>query len=217
MANKLWTDWYDAVVPALPGLPLAAASFAIKRAAIEFCDRSLAWRVAIPAFQATAATGSYTLAAPVAGTIVAKVLELRYKGKLLTNKSPAWLAEHYGDGVDWRTVTADPPTYWTSEFPNQVTIVPLPVTTVAAALAGWCAVKPTDAATGLDEAIWREYHDEIANLAKARLMESPRKPYSNAAEAERLLSEVDSAIGLIAYMRERGGGNAPFRTKTHWI
>jgi hypothetical protein len=218
MAAKLWSAWYDAVLPSLPGLPTGApADFFIKRAAIEFCDRALVWRVPIPAFQATAATPTYTLAAPVADTMVSQLLSLRFLGKKLTNKSAAWLEDYYGPNQDWRDVTADPPQYWVSEFPNQITLAPFPVSTTAAAIDGWCAVKPTDTATGLDEAIWREYHDEIASLAKARAMEIPRKPYSNQGKSDQLLAQVASSIGQIAYAIERGGGDGTLRTKTHWI
>lgn len=215
---KLWSDWYDAVLPFLRGLPPGVvADFYIKRAAIEFCDRSLAWRVAIPAFQATAATGTYTLAAPVAGTTVVEVLELRFLGRELEQKTPEWLKDYYGPSQDWRAKTADPPMYMTCEFPNQVTIVPMPVSTTAAALKGWCAVKPLDTATGVDDNIWREYHDEVATLAKAMAMASPSKPYTDKVGAEKLRADIDSRLGFISLQRAKGAARAPFRTKTHWI
>lgn len=213
---KVWSTLYDAVIPHLPGLaPGGPADFIIKRAAIEFFDRTCAWRVAIPAFQATANTGTYTLAAPVATTTVVKVLELRYLGKELTHKSPEWLREHYGMD-DWRAKTGTPQ-FWTEEAPNEVTVVPKPTVTTADALAGWCAVKPLDDATGIQtDAMWREYHDEIAELAVARGMLSPRKPYTDKAEGREKLKEIDGKIGLIAFHRSSGGG-ARQRTRTHWI
>lgn len=218
MADKAWADWYDAVIPALPGLPTGApADYFIKRAAIEFFDRSCAWRAAIPAFEATINVGTYTLAAPLATTQVVKVLELRFQGRELLHRSPAWLKEKYGQAQDWRNVSAPAPTYWTSEGANKVTIVPKPTATVADALAGWAAIKPTEAATGIDEWLYRDYHDEIADLAVARAAELERRPYSNAREAQRRHSKVNTSIGLIAYELARGRGDGPYRTKTHWI
>lgn len=215
---KTWADWYDAVLPSLPGLPTGApADFFIRRGAIEFFDRSLAWHEAIADFNATAATPTYTLAAPVAGTLIVKVLEINFRGKPLLDKSPAWLKAYYGENVDWRTKTADPPLYWLSERPNQVRLVPFPVSTTANALDGWAAVKPTDDAANVPDEIWREYHDEVADLAKAFAMRVPKKPYTNPQEAQRLEDKVESRIGFIALQRARGGGNAPMRTHTHWI
>lgn len=216
MANKLWSDWYDGVLPELPGLPEGTpADFYIRRAAIEFCKRSQCWRQAIPAFNATAATGVYTLANPVTGAMVAKVLELRFLGRELLVKTPEWLDDKYGPGQDWRTVTADPPVYYTTEQPNKVTIVPFPISTTASALTGFAALMPTDDSTGLDEVIWREHFDDVAKLAKAVAMESAKKPYSNTSRAQQLRKEVDSAIGFVGYNRARGG-RGTYRTKTHW-
>ena len=213
---KVWSTLYDAVLPHLSGLtPGAPADFLIKRAAIEFFDRSCAWRVAIPAFQATADTGAYTLAAPVATTTVVKVTELRYLGKPLEHKTPGWLAEHY-DTEDWRAKTGTP-LYWTEEAPNEVTIVPKPTVTTAAALAGWCAVKPLDDASGIQtDAMWREHHDTIARLAVARGMLSPKKPYTDKAEGRQMLKDLEGEIGLIGYHISTGGGGV-HRTRTHWI
>lgn len=215
---KAWSAWYDAVLPHLPGLPAGApADFIIKRAAIEFFDRSLAWRVAIPDFNATADTPTYVLAAPVLSTLIVKVLDLRFQGKELTPMTPDELREMYGAGVDWRSRGGAAPSYWTSEYPNQVRVVPYPTTTTVNALDGWAAVKPADDAATVPDEIWREYHDDVAMLARARAMEVPKKPYSNPQRAEALLAKVDTRIGLVALQREKGASRAPMRTKTHWI
>jgi hypothetical protein len=213
---KAWSTCYDFVLPHLPGLtPGAPADFLIKRAAIEFFDRSCAWRVAIPAF-ASAASATYVIANLVTNTQVARVLELRYLGRELEHKTPEWLREHYGR-EDWRAVTGSIPLYWTEEAPNEVTIIPAPTAIVAAVFSGWAAVKPLDDATGIQtDAVWREYIDTIAKLAKARGMEMPKKPYTDKAQAKELLAEVASEIGMLAFHREAGSGGV-MRTKTHWI
>lgn len=217
MANKLWADFYDGVMPELPGLPSGTpADFFIKRAAIEFCDRSLKWQVEIPAFATVADTGTYSLAAPVAGAMVAKIMEIRYLDKELDPATPAQLRARYGSGRDWRGVTGETPTYWTSERPNQVTIVPAPDAVVADAISGWAAIKPADDATGLDEVIWREHFQTICNLAKAMAMEVPKKPYSNPQRAMQLRNSVDSDIGWAQYGAFRGKAGR-LGTRTHWI
>jgi hypothetical protein len=218
MAEKAWSEWYDAVLPNLPGLPAGGpADFFIKRAAIEFFDRSCAYRVAIPAFAATAATPTYTLAAPIANHLVVKVLDLRFEGRRLTPARPEELAELYGTGIDWRDQTADPPIYWTSESPNVVRLVPFPVTTTAGALDGWAAIKPNESATGVEENFYRDHYQAIADMAMAMAMGSPRKPYSNPQEAERLRLKVDASVGFAALRADRGNSRAPMRTKTSWI
>ncbi|HJT51997.1 MAG TPA: hypothetical protein VJ734_08665 [Nitrosospira sp.] len=38
---KLWSDFYDLVIPELPGCLLAVADGALHQAAITFCEQSL--------------------------------------------------------------------------------------------------------------------------------------------------------------------------------
>lgn len=216
MAEKTWAEWYDAVLPHLPGLPTGApADYFIKRAAIEFLDRTGVWQEDLAAFNAVAGTGTYTLTAPVAGTKIARLLELYFSGKDLTSKTPAWLKEHYG-AQNWRSVSGGSPTYWTSEYPGKVTVVAKPTANTANAFTGRVSLKPLETATGIEEAFWSEYHEEIAKLAKARAMELTRRPFSNPQEALRLNAEVDSAIGFITLDAARGRSRAPMRTRTHW-
>jgi hypothetical protein len=214
MANKVWADWFDDVLPSLPGMSLAMATILIREAAIEWCDRSLCWRVAIPAFASVANQGPYPIAAPVAGTEVAKVLELRWLGIALTPATPAQLAARFGN-QDWRAATALAPSYFTEERPQEVTLVGKPTTLVAAAISGWAAVKPTDVATGLDELIWREYRRDIARLAKAHAMDQNKKPWTDKPTAKSYFEETDHRIGLTALKMAKGGGGA-MRTMTHW-
>jgi len=41
--SKLWSDFYDLVVPDLPGCPFAMVDNALRESAIAFCEQSLAW------------------------------------------------------------------------------------------------------------------------------------------------------------------------------
>lgn len=219
MAEKAWSAWYDAVLPSLPGLPAGtSADLFIKRAAIEFCDRSLAWQDTITAITTVDNTREYAVASSVSGTMVARLLELRYLNKALIPTTPAELEERYGPGQHWRLLSGDPPTHWLQEHPAKVTISKGTATGVVGALTGWAAIKPLDTATGVDEIIWREYHDEIADLAKAHAMNLGKTvPYSDRAEAQRLRSKVEEQLGFIALRMAKGRTGAPMRTKTHWI
>jgi hypothetical protein len=212
---QAWSAWYDFVLPHLPGLLKGApADFYIKRAAIEFFDRSLAWRVAIPAFNSTLNVGTYTLAAPVANTIIVKVLELRLNGVELDPWTPDQLNAQYGPGRNWRTVTGVPG-QWTSEYPNQVTLVPMPTVTTVGGLTGWAAVKPLAAAANIPDELFEEHVQTIADLAIGRAKASMSKPYTDPQGSMQYLAKADADIALTAYYTSKGPGVR--RSKTHWI
>jgi hypothetical protein len=152
VADRLWSGWYDAVLIHAPGCPIAVADFAIKRSAIEFCVESQAWRKAVPSIDSVAGTGEYTLPAVAAGVMVAKLLETRWLGKELVPTTPEKLRDIYGPN-DWRVLQGTP-TRWLQETVNTVRVVPAPTATTVAAINGlWAAVRPTDTATGIDDAV----------------------------------------------------------------
>lgn len=214
----LWSAFYDLVLPSLPGLPTGTpADHFIKHAAIEFLDRSLVYRLAIAAQNIVASTSTYVLTPTPANTGVAKVLEVRVSDRLLENRGEAWLKDHYGPGQDWSEVTSAAPEYWFESLPGSVRLVGIPNANITNGLTAYVAAKPTESATGVDDAIYAAHRREIADLAKAMAMEIEGAPYSNPKKAQSLRSDVDQRIGLVAYKRDRGGGDGAFRTRTHWI
>jgi hypothetical protein len=215
VADRLWSGWYDAVLPEVPGCAIAVADFAIKRAAIEFCVESCAWRKAVPAIDSVASTGEYTFPAVATGVMVAKLLEARWIGTKLYNQRPDELAELFGP-TDWRALTPATPRYFVQETPNAVRLVPTPdVSTVGAINGLWAAVRPTDTATGIDDAVASENFDAIKDGALRNLFASSNKPYTNPQLAGVYALLFSSAIGNAAFRAFRGGKGAP-RTMTSY-
>lgn len=213
MADRAWSAWYDAVIPRVPGCPLAAADYAIKRSAIEFCDRSCAWRKAVPSINSVAGTGEYVLPDVATGVKVVQLLEARWLGVKLYPKRPEQLDELYGP-VDWRGVQG-PPQYFTQETPNTVRLVPAPDVTTASAINGlFAAVRPKDDATGIDDAFASENHEPIAEGALRNLYRAPGMPYTNGTLSDTYGALFDSAIGNAAFRAARGNVRSPMRTKT---
>lgn len=213
MADRLWSAWYDAVLPHAPGCPVAVASYEIKRAAIEFCDRSLAWRKPMTAIDSAVGVGEYTLPDVAAGVMVVQLLEARWLGVKLTKKRPDELESLYAP-TDWRAVPGTP-LYFTQETPNAVRLVPAPnVLTVAAINGLWAAVKPKDDATGIDDAVAGENYTAIADGALRNIFRSPKKKYTNPTLADAHGAIFDSEIGNAAYRAFRGGAGTTTRTQT---
>lgn len=215
MADRLWSAWYDAVVPQAPGCPIAVVDYQIKRAAIEFCDKSGAWRKAVPDIDSVANTGEYSLPAVATGVKVVKLLECRFLGQALKPKRPDELEALYSPN-EWRALTG-PPLYFVQETPNMVRLVPAPTVTTVGAIEGmWASVRPTDVATGIEDATGSEYHQEIADGALKNIYAIPQKPYSNATLAGTYYALFHSHIGNAAYRAFRGNSKTGSRTETSY-
>lgn len=215
MADRLWSAWYDAVLPHVPGCPVALAAFAIKRAAIEYCDRSRAWRKPLANIDSVATQGEYVLPDVATGEMVAKLLEARWLGQKIYSKRPDEIAALFNP-VDWRAALGTP-LYFTQETPNTVRLVAAPNVSTPAAITGlWAAVKPKDDATGIDDAFANENYQAIADGALRNLFRSPKKPFTNPGLEAMHGAIFDSEIGNAAYRAFRGNVSSSSRTKTYF-
>ena len=167
---KLWSDLYDLIMPDLPGCPFAAVNNALRQSSIVFCAQSLAWKDEHPPVAVAAGTAEYAFIPPV-GAAVHAVTHAAFNGKEI---SP-----HTGEldipARDWRNQTGKP--QYVLGGDTSLRLVPEPDT--AGVLTMIVALKPSASATGIDERLFNEYRDAIIHGALARLMLSPRKPYTN--------------------------------------
>lgn len=173
MAN--FTDWYDEVLPHVPGCLQALALNAIRNSAIKFCERSLVW-IDIPTpVDITNGVSSYAYVPPDANTLVVQAVQAWGDGVKLVPKSPGELAVLYSD---WRNVTGLPE-FFTQDDERNLILVPQPIATVSLGLALRNAIKPTRASTTIDDRILEEYLEPIKEGALAEIMGSPGKPYTS--------------------------------------
>ena len=71
---------------------------------------------------------------------------------------------------------------------------------------------PSPTATGIDDIVWQSYRREISWGAKATLMASPKKPYSDPARATYFESRFVNAIAVAAMLKETGFVRQPLRS-----
>lgn len=212
MADRLYTYWYDSVLPDMKGCAITVANFAIKRAAIEFLDRSNVWQLQLTAIASIIGVQEYALPdAGAANRIVGRVLEARFLGTRMKAKTPNQLKAIF-DPVDWRTTpNVATPLYWLQTSPNEIRIVPAPNANTASAINGlWVTVRPKDDATGFEEKVAIEWHEAIMHGAKRNLQSQPDKPYTNEAMAREHGAAFEAAIKRAqwqAFKGQRGRAN----------
>jgi hypothetical protein len=203
-----WADFYNEVLPDLPGCTTALADNAIKNAAIEFLERSMAWRVETAPITLTAAVPTYTLNNP-AGSIVVEIIDALVSGLQITPKSPDQLNVLY---QNWRNETGDA-AYYYRPTPSTIRVAPTPSVTTVGALVLSMALKPSRAATGIDSELFEQYMEVIAAGAKYRLMIMQKKPWSDPSRAG--VQQVVFNNGIAAANLAKGRSRAPIRTKSY--
>ncbi len=168
---KLWRDFYDLVMPDVPGCASAAIDSALRQSAIVFCEQSLAWLTEHPGISVVAGTAEYAFTPPE-GAVVHAVTFAALNGEEIG----PYRGETGISAKNWRNRTGGP--QYILSGAGSVILVPKP--DAAAALTMIVALKPSPASAGIDDAQFNEYREAIVHGALLRLMLSPKKPYTNA-------------------------------------
>jgi hypothetical protein len=222
MATKAWSDWFDEVLPEVPGCGSDIVTNAIRNAAIELCDRALIWRID----QGPIAVAPYANVydwEPLANTDPARPMQVWLAGLPLEPKTANELSDRFGDFMR----AAGTPAYFVQDQPASLIIVPMPVSVPtgivyppgvqADGLTAKLAIKPARAATGLEQWIADRYHEPIAHGAKARLMRMPRKPWTDKPSSADYQMRFDDAVAKALLEGARGFSGARTRAKPQFL
>lgn len=223
MSTSLWTAFYDYVLPDVPGVAQALASRALCDAAIEFCEKTCLWIYDCDPWSAVANINTYDWAPP-ANSLVVKPLQIwyqtnvpqspgQYPGWRLVPKTPDELSDLYGD---WERMYGEP-LYYTHTTPRSVIFVPGPLIAYPNAFRAKVALKPTRAATGIDNLFLEEYAEALANGAKAKLFAMKKKPWSDGSLAEYHRQEFMDAIAMATDRAQKGFTRARKRVKASYF
>jgi hypothetical protein len=201
---KSWSDFYDLAMQDVPGCPLAAMDVALRQAAIFFCERSLAWKYRHPDIPVIPNTASYAFAPPTEAVVHA-IVHAELDGRNMNFPG----AEADKRIANWGDQTGTP--VFILGSPASSILAPVP--NASGVLTMTVALKPSSNAGGIDDSIFDEYRDAIIHGALARLMLSPKKPYTNMQLAQ--YHDQQFAIGIAdAGMRAaRNYTRAPLRTR----
>jgi hypothetical protein len=169
---KLWSDFYDLIIPDLPGCPIGALPVALRQAAIAFCEQSLAWNFSHPDITVTVANADYDFSPPD-GAVVHAIDYAEFNDQEIevkTAQDDVWL-------WNWRHQDGTP--QYVMGHPTYLTLIPTP--NVAGTVSNLTVfLKPSPIADGIDDDdMFNEYREAIIHGAKGMLMTSPKKPYTD--------------------------------------
>lgn len=197
---KAWASFHPYVLPDVIGCPIPVVDHALREAAREFCLRSHAWRET-EEFEAPGAINLFDFDTPN-GTDLLKVISASVAGDELDvfTSIPS----------DWSISTPCDGLYHAGEGEYMVFGTP----SAGAPIQIVISVRPSVTATGVGNELFASHADDIAAGAKARLLRSPRKEWTDLAQAGIFKAEFESAIHSAANKDFMQASAANRRVKT---
>lgn len=170
-------QFYPYILPEVPGCSEPLADQRILSACIEFCKKSHYWEYTHPAINLVADQPTYALTLPANSQLVTVIDPIYYNGQKIEQRTKEWLDQYKGS---WQTSQGMTPYCFMMPLINVIRPVPYP----DAALVGGIeeiklVLKPDPAATTVEDFLFDEFFENIADGAKHKLMSMPGKEWSN--------------------------------------
>lgn len=218
MAHVTLSEFYPYVLPEVKGCPEPLADIHILAASIEFCAKTHYWLYTHAAIDLVADTKTYTISRPSIYVEIETIIDPVYiNGQKVWQKTKEWLDANISD---WQSTSGSTPLYYTIPSPGVIRPVPYPDANITGGIEEiTLALKPKPNATLLEDFLFDEFYEVIANGAKARLMEMPEKEWSNPNLAMYYQGKFDHAV-VMARTKAKSGYNTDHRyrrSKAHFF
>ena len=204
---KTWNQFYDYLLPDVPDCPLVMANLALRIAAQQFCEKTLAWNEQLDANLIIADTLGYDF------NILSSQEVVQLRSATIGDSDLPIISERDLPS-DWRTNGTGRRGCFTLD---RTTFYVVPQATAGDSVQVTVALKPSNTATGIGNDIFSNYVDEIALGAKARLQKTPRKPYTDHTLGANNQVEFDRKCSEIAWQVAKSFGQTARRTKAHFV
>lgn len=180
MANI--SDLVKDVQATIPEIPSFIAIREYTRAAREFFEKTRAWREDIQ-LSTTASVATIDVSSLITSdTELVDVVSIKNSdgGEPVVPRTIAWLDKNL---TDWRGEEATDAQWFTRESNNTIRLVYTPDATTANKYFARVAIKPTTAATVIDDLMANKYDEVLVQGTLSRLLALPRKPWTDPALA----------------------------------
>lgn len=214
MTTSAFTTLYDEVLADVPGVPQPVALNAIRNAAIELCERAGVWTFNAVAINSVALQAAYAFV-PEANTEVVGVVVAWYNGVKIEPRTGAQLEAEvsipgsgFFVGTPWHKQSGTPK-YFTFERSDQFILAPYPTEALALAIEMKLTLKPTRAATGMEEWVMNKHFETIAHGAKGKLCAMHSKPWSDPGQSTYHLGKFEQGITAASVYSSQNQAHAP--------
>ena len=199
--------WYDSIATHVPGATTEVLKLELTNALRAFCTQSFAWQEELGAYTAVAGT---TLDLNESGTAtggiypddvnaqIVQVLELEVDG--------TWgRSVNHRDAVPSTTNSVSG--YYMSQ-PNLIVFQPAFATTQTELVNVRAALCPEDCDVKLPEYFKTHFFDHVLHGTLSRLMQHPKKPYTDAGMSMRHAAMFANGIGQAKYLAKNKFGTS---------
>jgi len=178
MADRTFNSVVTRLAPSVPGCPNPIIEQYVRDAAIEACERTLAWRYEQPMIRLTPGAYDYAYDTPTQAEVHA-FLTASINGAQI---EPVTLEQLHDMMPDWPS--RDPnkratPRYVTQLDPDHFSVAPLPDDAVDYDIKMIVALKPLRTATGMDKTVLDELENVIMHGALQHLLVLPDRNWSD--------------------------------------
>lgn len=207
-----YAEFLPEVLPFVPDVPEVVAENAVRNACIEFCERTNYLQATLAPFTTVADQAEYTVPVP-ANTKLVQIMTAYWGERLLIAKTQEELA-HVFRRVNWMTMTGAP-FYITKIEQTKVRLVPLPDAAGIDDVTLRVSLAPSRTSTTVDDQIYNEWLETIANGARYRLYSIPKQPFTDQLAANQALKlfrmGVTRARMMVNKSLTRASGSAEFQ------
>ena len=185
---KAWDQFYDYVIPELPGISQDLVDLHLRDMAIDLCEQTWVLQADHDDINTIANIYEYEFESPESQCEVLAIKQAWIDGGPI---NPISMDDLWKANVDWRTVTGTP-TYHSQQDNSNVLLYAVPDAVYTLSMV--VAMRPKVDATGVPDRIYADYRRAISAGAKAVLMGQPAKPWSNPERSAAYRTEYEAAI-----------------------
>jgi hypothetical protein len=203
---KTWDQFYDYLLPWVPGCPTPMADLHLRLAARTFCEGTLCWRDWLDDVTTNGTDVLYDFETDTTQDVV-QLLHANLDGCSIR------VIRQEDVPGDWRTNTCIDRSIFAVSNTEQFAVVPLQAAGLIVQTE--VALMPSLTASGVEDHVFKSYVQEIAMGAAASLHALPKKPYSDpqSTAGGRFKAAIDTTATDVLHSFSR----APVRTRARFL
>lgn len=208
------TSWLPRIQPQVPGCPNPVIKKYLIDVLRDFCEETQLWENnELTAISLVADQADYALSS-LSGDIVAidsaEIDEVPIK--------PITLFELNSQFHNWRhTTTRRPLNYLQTASSSNITLVYTPSEALTDGLVVWVSLKPLETATTVEDFLWKEYRDAIANGTVGMLKMVDGMPWSDMQSGMIKYATYEAVRDTAKAKKIRGNTNQTNMVPHEWV